>query len=164
MSDAHDQIRNLIHRYSEAVDTGRFELLDELFAHATIRFAVGDGEPDAGIPRGKASSTYAGGIILYGDGTPRTRHIVTNTILEVDEPAGRATARSYNTTLQQVPPHPLEIISTARYDDTFERVDGSWRFSDRIIRHSSIDGVSRDFKGDMSRHVRDSPAHERPSR
>src|ERR1700722_3446836 len=42
-------------------------------------------------------------MILYADGTPRTRHLVTNTIIEVDESAGRATARSYNTTLQQVP-------------------------------------------------------------
>ena len=32
MSDAGEQIRNLIHRYSEAVDEGRFEVLDELLA------------------------------------------------------------------------------------------------------------------------------------
>jgi len=151
--DACDQIRNLIHRYSEAVDQGRFAALDELFAHATVRTAVGSGEPGAGIGGRTVSATFGEGIILYADGTPRTRHLVTNMIIEVDEEAGRATARSYNTTLQQVPGRVIEIIATARYEDSFLRVDGTWRFSDRIIRHSSLDGVHRDFIGDMSRHT-----------
>ena len=95
-----------------------------------------------------------GGIIVYADGTPRTRHLVTNTIIEVDSLAGQATARSYNTTLQQVPGRGIEIIATARYEDSFRCVGGCWRFSERVIRHSSMDGVHRDFIGDMSRHTR----------
>jgi 3-phenylpropionate/cinnamic acid dioxygenase small subunit len=91
---------------------------------------------------------------LYADGTPRTRHLVTNTIIDVDEPAGRATARSYNTTLQQVPGRGIEIIATARYEDSFVCLEGSWRFSERVIRHTSLDGVHRDFIGDMSRHTK----------
>jgi 3-phenylpropionate/cinnamic acid dioxygenase small subunit len=154
VSDASDQIRNLIHRYAEAVDGGRFEVLSELFAHASLRFALGTGEAQRTMPGHAAEAMYRAGIILYSDGTPRTRHVVTNTIIEVDEAAGRATARSYNTTLQQVPGHPIEIIATAKYEDTFERVDGMWRFTQRLIRSSSIDGVARDFIGDMSRHTR----------
>ena len=153
-SDACDQIRNLIHRYSEAVDLGRFEVLDELFADATVRMAMGSGEPGAPIEGRTISRMFGGGIILYADGTPRTRHLVTNTIIDVDESSGRATARSYNTTLQQVPGRSIEIIATARYEDTFLLVGGTWRFSDRLIRHSSLDGVHRDFTGDMSRHTR----------
>jgi 3-phenylpropionate/cinnamic acid dioxygenase small subunit len=103
------------------------------------------------------SAVFGGGIILYADGTPRTRHLVTNTIIEVDEPAGRATARSYNTTLQQVPGRGIEIIATARYEDSFVCAEGSWRFSERVIRHTSLDGVHRDFIGDMSRHTRSAP-------
>ena len=152
-SDACDQIRNLIHRYSEAVDLGRFEVLDELFADATVRMAMGSGEPGAPIEGRTISRMFGGGIILYADGTPRTRHLVTNTIIDVDESSGRATARSYNTTLQQVPGRSIEIIATARYEDTFLLVGGTWRFSDRLIRHSSLDGVHRDFIGDMSRHT-----------
>ena len=110
MSDAGEQIRNLIHRYSEAVDEGRFEVLDELFAFATVRTA-----------------------------------------------AGRAAARSYNTTLQQVPGRGIEIIATARYEDSFVLVGGAWRFSERVIRHTSMDGVHRDFIGDMSLHTRNAP-------
>ena len=157
MSEAHEQIRNLIHRYAEAVDGGRFEVLAELFAFARVRVALGADEPGPALSGGSVASTFGDGIILYPDGTPRTRHLVSNTIIEVDEEAGRATARSYNTTLQQVPGRDIEIIATARYEDTFERSGDAWRFCDRVIRHSSADGVHRDFIGDMSRHTR-SPA------
>ncbi|HTX27257.1 MAG TPA: nuclear transport factor 2 family protein [Streptosporangiaceae bacterium] len=153
-SFAHDEIRNLIHRYAEAVDGGRFEVLGELFAAATVRVAVGAGSPGPAMPGSSVVAMFGDGIILYADGTPRTRHLVTNTIIDVDEEGGRATARSYNTTLQQVPGRSIEIIATARYEDTFERSGGAWRFCERIIRHSSLDGVHRDFIGDMSRHTR----------
>jgi 3-phenylpropionate/cinnamic acid dioxygenase small subunit len=157
MSDATDQIHTLIHRYAEAVDLGRFERLTELFAHATLRFALGTAAPTRSVPGADAEAMYRGGIILYDDGTPRTRHLVTNTIIDVDEKAGRATARCYNTTLQQAPGHPIDIIATAKYEDTFERVEGQWRFSERLIRSSSLDGVNRDFIGDMSRHTHSAP-------
>jgi len=159
-----DQIRNLIHRYAEAVDGGRFEVLSELFAHATLRFALGTGAPTRSVPGPEAEAMYRGGIILYADGTPRTRHLVTDTIIDVDESAGRATARSYNTTLQQAPGHPIEIIATAKYEDIFERVDGAWRFSERLIRSASIDNVHRDFIGDMSRHTRSASPPPTPAR
>ena len=158
-----DQIRNLIHRYSEAVDQGRFEMLDELFADATVRTAMGSGSPGPGLDEGSVGAAFSGGIIVYADGTPRTRHLVTNTIIDVDESAGRATARSYNTTLQQVPGRGIEIIATARYEDSFRLVDGTWQFSERVIRHTSLDGVHRDFIGDMSRHTRSLPPASAPA-
>ena len=139
------------------MDQGRFEVLDELFADATVRIAMGAGSPGPGIDGRTVSATFGDGIILYADGTPQTRHLVTNTIIEVDEEAGRATARSCNTTLQQVPGRGIEIIPTARYEDSFVCAEGTWRFSDRVIRHSSLDGVHRDFIGDMSRHTRNAP-------
>ena len=45
--DACNQIRNLIHRYAEAVDRGRFEVLDELFADAMVR--TGKVSPNFGL-------------------------------------------------------------------------------------------------------------------
>jgi 3-phenylpropionate/cinnamic acid dioxygenase small subunit len=155
--DAHHQISNLIHRYSEAVDAGRFEVLDELFAHAIVRIVLGENEPGPGTTGNRTSAMYRESIILYEDGTPRTRHLVTNTVIDVDEEAGRATARSYNTTLQQPPGQPVTIIATAQYHDAFERVDGTWRFTERLIRQSSMDGVKRDFIGDMSAHLHNPP-------
>ena len=153
MLSASDQIRNLLHRYSDAVDCGRFELLGDLFEHATFRTQLGNNPPTEPRAGRAVADTFRDGIIVYPDGTPRTRHLVSNSIIDVDEEAGRATARSYNTTLQQAPGHGIEIIATARYHDSFERVDGSWRFTERTVIHSSIDGETRDFIGDMRRHV-----------
>jgi hypothetical protein len=158
MGDATDQIRNLLHRYSEAVDTGNFGMVGQLFAHARFRQRLGDGDPNDGAQGAEVTANFEQNLIRYADGTPRTRHIVTNSIIDVDEGAGTAAARSYNTTLQQAPGHPIEIIATARYEDRFERVDGTWRFAERIVCHTSMDGVQRDFIGDMSRHTRSQAA------
>jgi hypothetical protein len=42
-------------------------------------------------------------LIVYDDGTPRTKHVITNMIIEADDAAGTAAARSYFTVLQAVP-------------------------------------------------------------
>ena len=42
-------------------------------------------------------------LIVYDDGTPRTKHLITNVAIEVDEEAGTAVSRSYFTVLQAVP-------------------------------------------------------------
>jgi hypothetical protein len=67
-------------------------------------------------------------------------------ILEVDEEAGTAAARSYFSVLQQVGDGPLQAIVAGRYHDRFERVDGAWRFSERRI--------FVDLTGDLSHHLR----------
>ena len=85
-------------------------------------------------------------VILYEDGTPRTKHVTTNLILEVDENAGTAASRSYFTVLQQVGDAPLQPIVAGRYHDRFECVAGAWRFSERRI--------FIDLTGDLSRHLR----------
>jgi hypothetical protein len=93
-------------------------------------------------------------IILYPDGTPRTKHVVTNPIVDVDEDAGTATCRwghlplagDYYTVLQQTDHFPLQVVVTGRYADRFERVDGRWRFSYRD--YTKIDQV-----GDVSHHL-----------
>jgi 3-phenylpropionate/cinnamic acid dioxygenase small subunit len=155
MSDATDQIRNLLHRYARAVDTGDFDALAGIFEHARFRTVLGDADPAPNGPQGaEVTAMFKNSIILYEDGTPRTRHVVTNSIIEVEENGGTATAHSYLTTLQQVPGHPIEIIATACYEDRFQRMGNTWHFADRIVRRSSMDGVERDFIGDMSRHLR----------
>lgn len=83
-------------------------------------------------------------IIRYPDGTPRTKHVVTNPIIEIDgETAG---SRSYYTVLQQTDDFPLQVVVSGRYGDRFERVDGVWRFTYR--GYTLID-----FLGDTSHHL-----------
>ena len=78
------------------------------------------------------------------DGTPKTKHVTTNLIIDVDGDA--ATCRSYFTVLQAVPGSiGLQPIVAGRYRDRFACVDGAWRFA---ARHMIVDLV-----GDLSRHL-----------
>jgi hypothetical protein len=88
---------------------------------------------------------YASTTRLYEDGTPKTKHVVTNAIIEVDDAAGSARSRSCFTVLQQTPSLPLQVIITGRYHDEFELVDGVWRFARRHM-------ILEQF-GDLSQHL-----------
>jgi hypothetical protein len=50
-------------------------------------------------------------LIVYADGTPRTRHVTTNIAIDADEEAGTAVSRSYFTVLQALPGLPLQPIA-----------------------------------------------------
>lgn len=138
---AERQILNLLYLYAERVDAGDFEGVGELFAH-------GDYYVDPASPlRGAAVAAAMRSMVQVDDhGRPGTKHLITNTILDVDDEAGTATARSYFTVLQARPGLTLQPILTGRYYDRFERVDGEWRFADRRI--------TADLAGDLSQHVR----------
>ncbi len=134
-------ITNLLHIYAERMDAGDFDGAAALFAKARIMMARGveiDGAALAGH--------WREWVRLYPCGTPRTRHLVTNAIVEVDEEAGIASSRSCYTIFQQTETLPLQVICAGRYHDDFAREDGIWRFSARD--YSLIDLV-----GDMSQHL-----------
>jgi 3-phenylpropionate/cinnamic acid dioxygenase small subunit len=142
---AEAQIANLLYRYAECIDTGDLVGAAELFRHARIRV----GGPDPGHDTVDAAALlgiWKSLIRLYPDGTPRTKHVVSNPIIDVDEHAGTADCRSYYTVLQQTDGFPLQAIVTGRYHDRFERVDGQWRYSYRDL--TLIDMV-----GDVSHHL-----------
>ena len=85
-------------------------------------------------------------LIVYDDGTPRTKHVTTNIAIEIDEETGRAASRSYFTALQALPGLALQPIVSGRYQDRFARREGRWRFVERRVR--------TDLVGDVSRHLR----------
>ena len=87
---------------------------------------------------------YRNTVITYDDGTPRTRHITANPIIETE--GDTATVRSVYIVLQQAPDSPMQAIITGRYHDTLRRIDGRWRF---VERRFLVDLV-----GDLSRHLR----------
>nr|BFD94309.1 nuclear transport factor 2 family protein [Kitasatospora sp. Xyl93] len=139
---SHRAIENLIARYAELVDDGDFAGLGVLLADAVF---VGGGGPVCG---GEAiEAMFRDTIVVYADGTPRTQHVTSNVAVEVDEPAGTATARSYVTVLQALPGLPLQAVAAGRYHDRFARgEDGRWRFVERRVRITLV--------GDVSRHLR----------
>ncbi len=66
------------------------------------------------------------------DGTPHTRHCVTNPIVEIDEVAGTAVVRYYMTVLQRTDSFPLQPVWANRYEDHLKRVHDTWRFHKRF--------------------------------
>jgi len=143
VTDARAAISTLIYTYAERIDAGDFEGVSKLFADAVVT-------AEGGIEcRGsdEVLAMYTGATRRYeDDGTPKSKHVTTNLIIEVDEAAGTAACRSYFTVLQAVPGQlPLQPVCAGRYRDTFVRADGGWRFASR---HMIMDLV-----GDLSRHL-----------
>jgi hypothetical protein len=138
--DDGEQIRALIHLYAERIDGGDLDGVADLFADSTWR---SQGRPEVFRGVEQVRRMY-NGVILYG-GRPSTKHVITNISIVCDD-SDVATARSYFTVLQATPELPLQIIIAGSYHDEFARVDGAWRFSDRLI--------IVDLVGDLSRHMR----------
>jgi 3-phenylpropionate/cinnamic acid dioxygenase small subunit len=134
-------IENLIATYAELVDDGDFEGVARLLTDATFTGAAGSVSGRAAIEK-----VLRDNLIVYADGTPRTKHLITNLAIEVDEEAGTAVSRSYFTALQALPELSLQPIVSGRYYDRFARREGQWRFVERRVR--------TDLVGDVSRHVR----------
>jgi 3-phenylpropionate/cinnamic acid dioxygenase small subunit len=142
MSDTGITLSNLIARYAELIDNGDFAGVADLLGEA----AVGAGDSDSlATGRDALLALFTSTTRLYPDGTPKTKHVTTNLILEIDEEEGRAAARSYWTVLQAVPGLTLQPILAGRYHDRFERSDGVWRFSERRYLI--------DLVGDVSQHM-----------
>jgi 3-phenylpropionate/cinnamic acid dioxygenase small subunit len=136
---SHRAIENLIARYAELVDGGDFAGLGALLAGATF---TGSGSPVSGADA--IEEMFRRTLIVYGDGTPRTKHVTTNVIIELDEDT--AAARSYVTVYQALPELPLQPIAVGRYHDRFACDGTSWRFTERRVHI--------DLVGDVSRHLR----------
>jgi hypothetical protein len=142
MVDAAQAVRNRLGEYCERMDLGDWPGVGALFAHGALADEHGT-VLAAGADAVEAF--YRSGTQLH-DGTPRTKHLVLNTILEVDEDAGTASARSSYLVLQQPPGGELRPIITGRYSDAFERAEDTWRFTERRFLV--------DLVGDLSSHLR----------
>lgn len=90
----------LLYRYGELIDLGDFEGVAELLAPAELTF---QGQDLVCRGPGEVLALYRATARRYEDGTPRTKHVITNPIMEL-EPSGLvAGCRSYFTVLQAVP-------------------------------------------------------------
>ena len=145
MADPAREIENLLYTYAERIDAGDLEGVADLFAHGRIA-ASADAAPELTFDgRDRVLGLYRGSTRIYEDGSPHTKHVTSNPIIEVDGAAKAASVRSYYTVFQQVQDLPLQPIIAGRYHDTFQCIDGRWWFDTRIILV--------DLTGDLSRHL-----------
>ena len=133
MSSSDRAIENLLYTYAERIDAGDLEGVASLFAHGCIKPGADAGPETVARGRDAVLKMYQQATRLYPDGSPRTRHVTTNAIIEVDAGAEHASARSYFTVVQQTEVLPLQPIISGRYHDTFQRIQGVWWFDTRIM-------------------------------
>ncbi|HEX4217675.1 MAG TPA: nuclear transport factor 2 family protein [Acidimicrobiales bacterium] len=122
-----DEIAALVHSYALLLDGGDTEAVVALFEHATLR-----SEPNGSLLRGsdEIRPIYER---LKGEGAPRTKHLLTNLTIDVGAEATTATSHCYWTVLREVPTGGIDVMLSGHYVDTFEKVEGRWRFADRLI-------------------------------
>ena len=140
-TDDERAIHRLILTYPYRMDEGDF-------AGAAAPFDRCHTHSPAGSYRSSAEleQAFHDWVRLYEDGTPRTKHVMTNIDIFVAPDGKAAESWTYFTVLQASDDFPLQIIIAGRYHDRFERVDTVWRFADRLI--------FMDLIGDLSRHLR----------
>jgi hypothetical protein len=133
------EIENLLYEYQARIDAGDLEGMAALFEHAVMSSDSVDLKW-----RGSAEvlALYRQIFHIYDDGSPHTTHTTLNPIIHIDAEAGTATCRSVYVVYQQVDDFPLQPIITGGYHDTFERVDGAWRYASRTF----ITGLQGDLR------------------
>jgi len=145
MSDAPTAITNLLYRYAELMDAGHLDECADLFADAQVLLGDQTDDKTPVVDRDGLTAVWRSMVRLHEDGTPRTRHLVANPIIEVASNGKTAKCRSTYTVFQQVDTGPLQPIITGRYHDRFKSVNGTWRFSERVYLI--------DLTGDLSSHL-----------
>ena len=142
MDDERDAIAALVYAYAERLDAGDLDGVAALFASAAVR-----GERSGTVRRGSAAVAefYRRTVVLY-DGSPCTRHVITNLVVDLDRDGGGAAGRCAFTVLQARPALPLQAILAGRYHDRFAHTAGTWAFRERRIL--------TDLVGDLRWHVR----------
>ena len=144
MSDSRQHIENLMNEYCYRIDGGDLEGFAALFENAVFHVL---GDPSGGQNGSAEVLEMLQNVTLY-EGKPLSKHVLSNVTIEVDEDQGTATAQSYITVFQAVPPDfPLQAIFLGHYHDLFVRTEAGWRFSKRSI--------SPDLIGDLSFHRAD---------
>jgi hypothetical protein len=129
MTDPALAISNLILRYAELMDLGDFAGVGALFEHAGV---TTDLSPEVRFGSALMQEQMETWTRRYPDnGTPHTKHVTTNLIIEVADDAQTATSRCYYTVFQQTPDLALQPIIAGRYHDEFAIIDGRWTFTKR---------------------------------
>jgi len=137
------QIENLIYTYAERIDAGDLEGVAQLFRNGKI-ISTAHNVQRTGFD--EVLRMYQLSCRIHpSTGTPLTKHLTTNVIIEIDEDGKQAVARSYYTVIQATDSLALQPIISGRYRDQFRKTGAEWEFSSREM--------IVDLSGDCSAHV-----------
>jgi hypothetical protein len=115
------EIVNLLSRYCEFIDSGDLLSASLLFEHAKLKMITSPELQDYSAMLELLRQV----IVIYPDGTPKTKHVLSNPIIQIDEASGTADSRSHYTVFQATESIPFQVIATGRYFDEFELINGN---------------------------------------
>lgn len=145
MSNEHEAIRALTYEYTFRLDRGDFAGVADLLAHGELRMAARGMHGDAIRGADEIERFYSDQVVTY-DGNPRTRHLITNHIVEIGAGGECATGRCYFTVLMQTTPlEPIQAVVSGRYSDSFRRADGAWQFASKTIEVDYFNSIGDHF-------------------
>jgi len=135
-------IPNLLYRYAQHIDAGEFTEAAALFQFGHIRLGPNQilTEPQ------DIEAMWRSMVRTYSDGTCRTRHLITNPIIELSEDESEASVSSSWTVIQQTESFPLAVVASGRYQDTVFLHQQRWWFREKAY-------LGIDLIGDMSAHL-----------
>lgn len=131
------EIAELLYRYAELIDAGDFDGVGQLLSRATFGGAktpsVSGAENIAGL--------FAMTTRRFPDGgTPKTRHLVLNALIDLD--GDSAAARSTFLVVQATDAVAFQPIVAGRYYDRFARDGDGWYFAERRADVEMVGDVS----------------------
>ena len=140
---ARDEITDLIYTYADRIDAGDFEGVGAILGTGSLTF---DAALDPISGPDAITKTYEATTRRFANGTPNTKHVMTNVMVSIDPDEIHASSKSYYTVLHALPGEfALQPIIAGRYHDTFQKVNGKWQF---LTMHIFVDLV-----GDLSTHL-----------
>lgn len=126
--DAARAIETLLYRYADAIDRGDYAGVGALFARGRIELVPDDPTSDV-VGADAVEALYRHTTRRYPEGTPRSHHVTTNVIVDVDGESATATSRF--TVFQATDGLALQPIIAGRYHDRFTHHDDGWWFAAR---------------------------------
>jgi ketosteroid isomerase-like protein len=138
------QIEALVYEYARRIDDGDFAGVGALFAEGSV--CGPDGTPLA-TGAEAVEALYATTTRRYEDGTPHSHHVTTNLAVAIE--LSTATAQSYFTVFQATEGLAMQPIVAGRYEDSFARNAGGWRFDRRVMHVRLVGDVSRHLLIDL---------------
>ncbi len=135
-------LTNLLGEYCERMDTADFDGVGALFADGRLCDEHGNVLAEGA---GAVAEFYRSTVLLH-DGSPRTKHLVLNPIVDLAEGTAptQASVRSSYLVLQGLD-GVLRPMICGRYHDAFTRAPMGWHFTERRF--------FVDLAGDLSRHL-----------
>jgi len=119
-----EQIRDLVHRYCWAVDRGTLEEVMALF-HEECHLALVPGKRYVG--REATSKWYR---VYMQNRMEVLRHLIHNQVITVN--GDTATSKSYFDAVGDLKGESITVAGF--YEDTLLRVNGEWKFTEKIIK------------------------------